>query len=275
MTQAQDFQAEVELRREYPKWKYHRNKAGVVVKNPQEEAALGPGWADAPGAFNEEAAIVTSERSDPLLWVDDWQVPGLVAQQREKIKAQLLIAAAVFSRGSPENHARHVAPMKTAFNGIAEVLFDAGILTAKLLENEIRELVWDSAIAGGWWRPASDERTDGFPERVGHYWVWADHVKDCAARLFGAETFEWRSRLLETPARTQSHRAALPSHKTPAQLLTGYKVAKKIRTHELVAESLGLERSVYFDLKASRRVSEETYIKAALGLGCSPDDLKP
>jgi hypothetical protein len=274
MTRAKDFRTEVELRREYPKWKYHRNKAGAVVDNPEEEAALGPGWADAPGAFSEEAAIVTSERSNPLEWVDHWQVPGLLAQQREKIKAQLLKAAAVFSRESPENHACHDAPMKQAFNGIAEVLFGAGILTAKLLENEIRELVWDSAIAGGWWHPASDERTDGFPERVGHYWLWADHIKDCAG-LFRAETFEWRSRLLETPARAQSHRAALPSHKTPAQLLTEYKVAKKIRTHELVAESLGLDRSVYFDLKAGRRVSEDTYIKAALCLGCSPDDLKP
>ena len=54
-----------------------------------------------------------------------------------------------------------------------------------------------------------------------------------------------------------------------------YKVLKPIRTHELVAVDLGLERSVYFDLKAGRKVSEETYIKAALRLGCSPDDLKP
>lgn len=69
---------------------------------------------------------------------------------------------------------------------------------------------------------------------------------------------------------------ALPSNrKTPSQLLMEYKVNKKIRTHELVADALGLERSVYFDLKAGRRVSEETYVKAALGLECTPDDLKP
>jgi hypothetical protein len=57
--------------------------------------------------------------------------------------------------------------------------------------------------------------------------------------------------------------------------LTEYKVLKKIRTQELVAEDLGLERSVYFDLKAGKKVAEETYIKAALRLGCSADDLKP
>ena len=64
------------------------------------------------------------------------------------------------------------------------------------------------------------------------------------------------------------------ARKAPAQLLTEYKVSKRIRTHELVAEDLGLERSVYFDLKAGKRVSEETYIKAALRIGCSPCDLR-
>jgi hypothetical protein len=75
---------------------------------------------------------------------------------------------------------------------------------------------------------------------------------------------------------TQSPLATTPkAHKTPSERLTEYKVLKKIRTHELVAEGLGLERSVYFDLKAGRKVSEETYIKAARAIGCSPEDLKP
>jgi hypothetical protein len=63
--------------------------------------------------------------------------------------------------------------------------------------------------------------------------------------------------------------------RTASERLTEFKVKKRIRTHEKVAEGLGLERSVYFDLKAGRKVSEETYIKAALAIGCSPDDLKP
>jgi hypothetical protein len=77
----------------------------------------------------------------------------------------------------------------------------------------------------------------------------------------------------EDQRRSEDSRAA--SRKTPSQLLTEYKVLKKLRTQELVAENLGLERSVYFDLKAGRKVSEETYVKAARGLGCSPDHLKP
>jgi len=63
--------------------------------------------------------------------------------------------------------------------------------------------------------------------------------------------------------------------KTPEQVILEYKVLNKIRTHELVAEKLQLERSVYFEMKAGRKVSEETYVKAALVIGCSPDDLKP
>lgn len=35
----------------FPKWKYHKEKKAVVVKTPEEEKALGPGWADSPAAF--------------------------------------------------------------------------------------------------------------------------------------------------------------------------------------------------------------------------------
>jgi len=63
--------------------------------------------------------------------------------------------------------------------------------------------------------------------------------------------------------------------KAPSEVLTGFKVTNKIRTQEEVAERLGLERSVYFDLKAGKKSSEETRIKAARVIGCSPDDLKP
>ena len=64
------------------------------------------------------------------------------------------------------------------------------------------------------------------------------------------------------------------SRKSPSQRLIEYKILKKIRTHELVADDLGLERSVYFDLKRGRKVSDETYTRAALKLDCRPEDLK-
>ena len=37
-----------ELKRFYPKWKYHPTKPGRIVENPREEAALGEGWGDRP-----------------------------------------------------------------------------------------------------------------------------------------------------------------------------------------------------------------------------------
>ncbi len=63
--------------------------------------------------------------------------------------------------------------------------------------------------------------------------------------------------------------------KTPDEILTEFKVKEDIPSHEQVAERLGLERSVYFEMKAGRKVSTETYVKAAMVIGCTPDELKP
>ena len=41
------------LKREYPKWKYHRTEPAVIVADPEAEADLGEGWADRPIAFND------------------------------------------------------------------------------------------------------------------------------------------------------------------------------------------------------------------------------
>jgi hypothetical protein len=41
----------------YPRWKFHRTLPARVASNPDFEAALGPGWADSPAAFNEPVAI--------------------------------------------------------------------------------------------------------------------------------------------------------------------------------------------------------------------------
>ena len=40
-------------KRKYAKWKYHRTEPAVMVKDPEEEADLGEGWADRPTAFKE------------------------------------------------------------------------------------------------------------------------------------------------------------------------------------------------------------------------------
>ena len=41
----------------YPSWVYHKTLAPRVVENPEELAALGPGWADTPAAFAEPEKV--------------------------------------------------------------------------------------------------------------------------------------------------------------------------------------------------------------------------
>jgi hypothetical protein len=181
---------------EYPKWKYHWTKPAMIVKNTNEETALGGGWADKSDAFApyKGPRPPQTDQPDPVKWVDAWPVPVLSAKHRNQIKAALLTADAEFSR-SPDADSVNLASMKHAFSGISKVLFKAGILTEQHLQNEIPLLVWDSAIAGGWWRFASETRQDIFPEQLGHYWVWRDESNDWQT-LFRAETARWGARLL-------------------------------------------------------------------------------
>ena len=88
--------------------------------------------------------------------------------------------------------------MRLAFNEVARILLEGGILTGQLLVSEIPLLAWDAAIAAGWYRLASETRKDIFPEQLGHYWVWRDESRDWQG-LFRSETAEWHARLLEVP----------------------------------------------------------------------------
>jgi hypothetical protein len=89
--------------------------------------------------------------------------------------------------------------MRLAFDGIARVLFDAGLLSEPVLTKYLPLFVWESAIAAGWWRFASETRTSLFREQVGRYWVWRDGSRNWDM-LFAPETAAWRARLLEVPA---------------------------------------------------------------------------
>jgi hypothetical protein len=143
--------SETYIHQEYPKAKYHWTGKTVTVKSLDEEVALGGGWADSPSAFDPYIGPrpARTNQQDPTKWVDDWPVSGLSAEHRTKIKAQLLRADAAFW-ASPESTVADLTSMKLAFDGIAKVLFEAGILTERLLQDEIPALVWDSAMAGGW-----------------------------------------------------------------------------------------------------------------------------
>jgi len=202
----------------YPKYKYHWVHKERTVQNLEEESTLRNGWGDSPNEFAPYRGTRPnrSDAQDPTKWVDDWLVSGLSASHRNKIKAQLLRADAVFWN-APDANSADLASMKVAFEGIAKVLFEAGLLTRQLLQNEIPVLAWDSAIAGGWYRFASEIPESIFPEPLGHYWVWRDETKDWKG-LFRPETAQWLAMLLEhstdRPASPTAHRAVLTSSRT-------------------------------------------------------------
>ena len=39
----------------FPSWRYHRDKEPVLVKNHEEEKALGSGWVDSPAKFKDHS----------------------------------------------------------------------------------------------------------------------------------------------------------------------------------------------------------------------------
>jgi hypothetical protein len=139
----------------YPKCKYTWDGKNVVVKDATEEAALGFGWVDSPGPFMKYGGPRPPKlpEQDETQWVEEWPVAGLLADHRNKIKAKVMVADADFWRSHKADSDVFIA-MRRAYTGIAEVLSAAGLLTVDLLRNQIPVLVWDSAIAGGWYRVA-------------------------------------------------------------------------------------------------------------------------
>lgn len=50
---------------EYPKWLYHATLSPALVEDPEQEDALGEGWADTPAAFLQtEPSETTIEVSE-------------------------------------------------------------------------------------------------------------------------------------------------------------------------------------------------------------------
>ena len=186
----------VYIHQEYPKVRYHWSGKEITVQTADEEARLGGGWADTPAAFAPYKGPRTAGvEHHPERWVDEWPISGLSPEHKKRIKAQLWRADSEFWK-SPDAPSADSAAMRLAFDGVANVLFSAGVLTEQLLRDEIPLLVWDSAIAAGWWRLASETPQDMFREQLGHYWVWREEGKDWQG-IFRSETGRWRAQLLE------------------------------------------------------------------------------
>jgi hypothetical protein len=173
-------------------------------------------------------------------------VPGVTSDHRQRIKIELLRADAAFWK-SPETSDAHLATMRQAFEGVVMVLFVAGVLMESLLRNEIPQLVWDSAIAAGWWRCASETLQNIFPERVGHYWVWRDDRTDWH-RLFHDETEEWVVRLpvISAKAAVAPNLGARLNAACDAVMIS----------HQQQAARIGIGRSTYFEGESRARRQE-------------------
>lgn len=143
---------------------------------------------------------------DPTKWVDEWPIPGLSTAHRKRIKSQLLKAHATFHRNyDVRDPYSFQEPVRQAFDAVARVLFEAGLLTAELLENQLRLLIVEAAIAGGWipYDMTGLVRTDIFPGGfLGYAPIW-ERFREAYFPVFLADTAEWKSRLMDTEAASE------------------------------------------------------------------------
>lgn len=187
----------------FPKVKFHWSNNPVWVRCATDEAELGRGWTTDPSTFDpyQGRPPERTEGQEPTKWVNHWSIPGLTAEHRKSLRAILLRADAAFER-STNKEVGALAAMREAFGGIAQVLFDGGILNEQVLER-LQQFVWESAIAGGWWYRSSERDLDIFTEHIGRYWIYREHDKE-AQRLFRPEITEWKAALLDTPTLTSA-----------------------------------------------------------------------
>ena len=147
------------------------------------------------------------------------------------------------SSGGPDTPLVPFITMRQAFDGVALVLFVAGVLTESLLRKEIPQLVWESAIAVAWRRSASATPQRIFPERVGHYWVWRDDRIDWQ-RQFHDGREVWLVRLPAVSAQA----AVAPDLGTRLDEASD----SALISHQEQAAGIGIGRSTYFRVKAGR-----------------------
>lgn len=86
---------------EFPKWKYHALKPGVIVSSAKEESALGAGWHDTQAAAKEAAMpdpVLSSIPADPIeqdgLQLTEAEIIA-IKQQREAAEKNDLVDQAV------------------------------------------------------------------------------------------------------------------------------------------------------------------------------------
>lgn len=175
---------------EYPKCKYHRTGKTVTVKDKEEEAELGEGWASSPaGPFG------LPEDSDPCRWLFADEIRGLPLDARKRIGAALWEAHAFIHESSADSgtEARR-SSLKKAFDLFAQEYFSAGLLTKSLMNSVLPILVYDAAVSGGW-ETGAGTRNRRCTLQFGRYWVPAE-VPGLLKSLFQPQIFKWEAKLM-------------------------------------------------------------------------------
>ena len=75
---------EEEAMNEFPKVKYHRDHPSVVVKDAEEEKALGPGWAESPAGAQAPKPAVPAVAPPPLEEEPEEVAPPPLSEEPEK-----------------------------------------------------------------------------------------------------------------------------------------------------------------------------------------------
>jgi hypothetical protein len=175
---------------------------------------------------------------NPIKWVDEWPLPGLSPEDRLSIKGHLLEAHALFHRIDD-----YSKPMQQAFDRIAGVLFESGLLTSEVLNKQLSLFIFESALAADWyfWGPRED-RTEIFPGYLGNATAWKEFT-DNLPRMFLAEISEWTGKLLHREAAEIKSARGMPQKDVSkeierrARLLDEYKAATKHPSSKRIYEA--------------------------------------
>jgi hypothetical protein len=187
---------------------------------------------------------------DPTDLVDEWPLP-LSAADRKRVKAILLAAHAAYLRGQFDDPYKWIDPIQKAFSDTAQLLFNANLLTAELLENQLRLLLVEAGIAFHWFYWAANESlTEIFPRYLGHASTW-DAFNGKFSMIFLAEIAEWRGKLLEREAANATEIESEPESKEITRrknLLAEYKAATSTRSNQRIyqARNSGIHKPEFY-----------------------------
>ena len=90
------------------------------------------------------------QQPNVLACVDGWAVVDLSGAVRIRIKEIFLQQNVAYSQAWRQDSFADVPCMKNAFNQIAEILFEARVLTVEIVELKLPDLLWDFGVAAGW-----------------------------------------------------------------------------------------------------------------------------